>query len=298
MKQGTKEWHEARALGVSSSDVAILVGASSWSTPLQLWRQKKGLSEDRGPDADSLQSKQMEFGSFAEPFVLSLFCDQYRIKANLLNLLVRHPKHPWRLATPDALYQEPGGNLHLIELKTCNWKQAGQWRDGNTPAKYLYQVTWAMHVTDADVGQLACMVGGDVKLEVRTIQRNEAFYQRLAEMVAAAEDFHLRLLENIEPDATPPDIKRLAFTEEEEIKEVAHDSDIGKVVLDWANCQDSKEKKKLQALAMQAISPHSAIRLDIGEDRAAVVRVKTVTVGEKLVPEYSYRKLTYWEGEK
>jgi predicted phage-related endonuclease len=40
-----EEWLAARRLGIGGSDIGALLGASPWSTPLDVWADKTGQAE-------------------------------------------------------------------------------------------------------------------------------------------------------------------------------------------------------------------------------------------------------------
>ena len=41
-----EKWLEYRRMGIGGSDVAALLGISKWKSPLELWLEKTGQSED------------------------------------------------------------------------------------------------------------------------------------------------------------------------------------------------------------------------------------------------------------
>ena len=41
-------WLEGRRTGIGGSDVAAVLGLNPWKTPLDVWNDKLGLSEDKG----------------------------------------------------------------------------------------------------------------------------------------------------------------------------------------------------------------------------------------------------------
>lgn len=68
-------WLEARRAGIGGSDAAAILGASPWATPLSVWADKQGLTEDK-PDTIA-----MRFGRDAEEIVAHC------------NTILQHPEH-------------------------------------------------------------------------------------------------------------------------------------------------------------------------------------------------------------
>lgn len=62
-------WLEARRAGIGGSDAAAILGASPWATPLSVWADKQGLTEDK-PDTIA-----MRFGRDAEEIVARWFAE-------------------------------------------------------------------------------------------------------------------------------------------------------------------------------------------------------------------------------
>jgi putative phage-type endonuclease len=191
----TAEWHQARAQGITATDVGALLGASSWDTPFSLyWRKKAGLHK--------VETGQMRTGSRLETTVREMWLD-----AHTTALGVEQERYPgliarddarWQMATCDALIRV-GRRWLPLEIKTQggSWKGWGpDWSDG-VPLQYRYQVLWQCHVLGADRGYLACF-GPDLTIRTYVI---EATAGECIPMLDAAEDFATRL-----EDETPPEL--------------------------------------------------------------------------------------------
>src|SRR5258707_14941499 len=99
------EWLEARRRGITASEIAVVMGLSSYSSPFALYHQKTGML----PGQDD--SMAMALGRHLESFVVELFRERHPdlIVGNRDGrYLFAHPERPWQMATPDGLIREPG----------------------------------------------------------------------------------------------------------------------------------------------------------------------------------------------
>jgi len=149
----TKKQHAQRAQGIGASEIAVLVGLSRWSTPIEIWRRKLGIGEsaDVGSYARDLGVE------IEEPIAAAWAKRAKKTIARVATL--QHPEHPLALATPDRAVFSPDvappkkrgpltdllGAESLLEVKSTNWRQAGEWgAEGSDriPTEYLCQAHW------------------------------------------------------------------------------------------------------------------------------------------------------------
>jgi putative phage-type endonuclease len=154
--QGSPEWHEQRAQVIGSSDIAPILGLSSYKSAFTLWHEKAGLVEPRVPD-ERWQNK-LDYGHHMEPFVAGKF-----MKANPEYLLQetgswRSVRNPWQGCNPDRLVhlsldrgEIPTANA-VVELKT--FPSLSDWADGPTPG-YVAQLFWQLDVFGFQRGWIA-----------------------------------------------------------------------------------------------------------------------------------------------
>jgi putative phage-type endonuclease len=162
------DWIAARALGISASRVAALMGLSNWSSPYKLYHQMRGdLPWEEDNDA-------MALGRYLEDYVVQRFADRYPefLLAGDGRALYAHLGRPWQLATPDRLvsesYEAACGPSYgvteaerliaVLETKTDNSHDG--WGDDGTdeiPVRYRCQVLWQCDVLGVDHWYLACL---------------------------------------------------------------------------------------------------------------------------------------------
>lgn len=206
----TREQKAQRREGIGASEVAVIVGFSKFSTPIEVWRRKIGAADAGDTEADSYSR---DLGvEIEEPIARVWAKKQKKTIARVATL--QHPTKPLALATPDRavfpLGFKPGRGLltdlfgaeSLLEVKSTNWRMAHAWGPEGTdeiPADYLCQAHWQGFVAGLDVVDFA--VDFDKrKLRRYRVRIDHEFVGRLYD---AAEKFWIdHVLARVPP---PPD---------------------------------------------------------------------------------------------
>src|SRR5260221_100837 len=91
------EWLAARRLGVTASEIAVILGISPFDSPFNLYYKKTGqISEDFDNNAMSL-------GRHLEPWIADRWADEHPDWHIEMAGLFASVDRPWQLATPDRL---------------------------------------------------------------------------------------------------------------------------------------------------------------------------------------------------
>lgn len=173
-----EEWLKSRQGGVGASDVAIILGLSSFKTPYQLYLEK------RGEYPASPETPEQRRGKMLEPYVIAMYEDETGRN------VIRQQEHVidgWKMATLDGYDQIKSAP---VEAKTVHQFAAGDFGDSYTddiPLTYAAQVHWQMMMTQSSHGYLAALIGiddfriyelnRDDDLESVLIRRCEKFWQ-------------------------------------------------------------------------------------------------------------------------
>jgi putative phage-type endonuclease len=159
-KPGSDEWNEVRKTGVGASEAASILGVEgAFSTPLQIWAEKRGVMEKEEPD--ERLADLFHFGHVMEPIILQEFAWRTGHETDLDGYTYRNPEFPFIMATPDAwALDEETGNSFLVELKNISEWGASDWEE-EPPAKYQVQLQHQMFVMGVERGILAAIVGGN-----------------------------------------------------------------------------------------------------------------------------------------
>lgn len=155
-RQDSPEWHAARLELIGSSDIAIILGLSSFKSAYTLWHEKAGLIQPTPPD-EKMQRK-YDYGHHMEPFVAGIF------QKNHPELFVqetgtwRSKANPWQGCNPDrllSLADSPADTMtphSALELKT--FPSMADW-DYGPPLGYVAQLQWQLDTFGFRRGVLA-----------------------------------------------------------------------------------------------------------------------------------------------
>lgn len=260
MSNARTEWLKARRSGIGGSDVGVIVGVSNWRTPVQLWQDKIGESEENEAETNSLY-----WGKQLEDLVAKEFQTRMGMKVQRVNKMLRAGENGWMIANIDRAIVNPAisGNVRVIdeekvaendgrrittdailECKTAHAFAASEWgptqeyeikknqlvSEHEIPPTYEAQVQWYMAITGASVCYLAVLIGGN-DFRVYHIRRNEELIKALIE------ECHTFWTENVLANKAPEpkdlkDVKRLFKIDDGEMIEASNDiaADIGEFV--------------------------------------------------------------------
>lgn len=193
----TEKQRQERKLGIGGSDVAIILGLSTYKTPYQLYLEKIGAVE-----SDFNETELQEWGHRIEPIIRIKFAEEHGVRlrapvedakyAPLCDLITYdlesqvHPFNEFLRGNLDGFIPE----LNAIhEIKCSNQFMAAQWgEDGSDviPMQYLVQVAHYCAVMNADRAYITVLIGGhdyrefiynrDLALEEKIINAAKTFW--------------------------------------------------------------------------------------------------------------------------
>lgn len=140
LAQGSQEWLEYRKKKIGASDAPIIMKASPWCTPYQLWERKLGLKSEPEP------SFVMQRGIDREPIILAWFNEHYN--CNCVPIVVEHSTIDYMIASIDGY---DANQKIAVEIKTCGKDDfENYYKLGKCPYKYFWQLQHQMFVLDID----------------------------------------------------------------------------------------------------------------------------------------------------
>ena len=211
-KPPASEWHLFRRQGITSTDVADIMG-QGWGSKLSVWLDKKGLLPERE------ESEAMYWGTKLEPLLVEEFCKRTGHKLTCWadtetaiefddrhapRNVVESDAHSWARCTPDAFYHRAsGGRSGILECKTTGFRNGDAWRD-TAPLAAQIQAQWQLYVSGLEHGALVCLIGGQ-RFVGYEFTRNERF---IAHMASEAERFWVEhVLADVEPEPDARDLE-------------------------------------------------------------------------------------------
>lgn len=157
------KWLEFRRQGVGGSDVAALMGLSSYKSAYELWCEKVGVVE--APDIS--EKGAVEWGNRLEPLIGEKYAEQHPDRqVRRVNGVCRSLERPWAQASLDFEVKDPELGWGVLEIKTVGLRRAHDWDDG-VPVYYQTQAAHYMSVTGRRFCDFAVLIGGQEYREYR-----------------------------------------------------------------------------------------------------------------------------------
>lgn len=240
-------WLAQRCTGIGASEIAAVLGASSWGSPLTVYLGKV----DPPPHEDD--AEWMLWGLLLEPVIREELGRRAGVTfdLSLSGRMLRSVEYPWATATPDEMTTagEP------VEVKKLSWGyDADEWEQG-IPEKYWWQCQQQMLVTGAARCLFGALIHGD-RMVWEWIPRSEEAIRRI--VVAGAEMWR-RIQERDEPPSDGHERDRAALGRravEPETVELFRDEADEKLAIYWSTREarlrlekEAKAAKKLEESA-------------------------------------------------
>lgn len=194
-----EQWLAARLGGIGASEIPIIMGHSSFSSPYALWYRKK--LDWRLPRTES-----MEWGHLVEGPIIELF------RAERPDLFITRPVgapyslwadryRPWAICTPDDLAVDRDGQVFPVEVKSYEggpgWGESGS---DEVPESVRIQAAWqAMIFESRGVLVVRRRSSGKGRLAWYWIEVDAELTQLMYRMIEAGMAF----LDSLERDEPP-----------------------------------------------------------------------------------------------
>jgi putative phage-type endonuclease len=196
-EQAREAFLAERLLGIGGSDAPVILGLSTWKTPLQLWMEKTGRT------ADTKESPILRRGRKLEVVVASEYEIETGRKVVTVPGLARHPEHDWMIGHPDraieAMQHETPG---ILEAKAANVFRIREWED-EAPLPAQVQLQHYLAVTGATWGSVAGLLGG-IEFKYQDVERNDEF---IAALISRERAFWKLVQDDTPPEPQAGDVK-------------------------------------------------------------------------------------------
>lgn len=169
-------WREERRSYLGGTDVAAIIGENQFKSPLQVWYDKKGLSED-------IDNPRMRMGREREPHIAQRYVEITGQPIEECGTF-RHPSVDFFAANPDRLLVKVNG---VLECKSGINRHRGTygWGDPGTdqvPRIYLVQGVWYAGILNRDFTDYAFEDRETCETYVYRVWRDMEYESMLFEM--------------------------------------------------------------------------------------------------------------------
>lgn len=254
MPESHEQWLEERKKGIGSSDAGTIMGASPFSTPLRLWRQRMGLEES------VKENKAMRFGHAFEPAVAEFFAAETGATIDYASegdWMAVDCDRPYLRVSPDRLFWPKGveqisDNWRILEIKTTRKAV-----DKDNPPLYWYcQVQYQMGVMGIKHAVIAYLTSfPSLDSDYIEVDFNPAFFATLVSLIDKF--WYENIINKKEPEAVDSQDATLKYPVHEDGKNKEITSEIIKTCIELADLK--KQKKDIEAAISAA---EAAIRLE------------------------------------
>lgn len=187
LQQNTPEWHAFRSTGIGSSDTPIILGASPWTTPYQLWERRIGI---KPPPPEN---PAMTRGKMLEPTVREMYETTTGVRCP--PVVVRNASWPFLIASLDGW--NDAGKV-VVEIKCPLNGHA--FVDGEIPEHYFLQMQHQLLVSGGVRADFVSFNGQEI--EVRQVHPCTKTQMKI---ITAAKVFWKHIQEKTPPEITPRD---------------------------------------------------------------------------------------------
>lgn len=163
----TEEQRKARLQGIGASDSPIIMGASTYKTPYELFLEKTGIISM----SEQVETERQFWGNKLESVILQHFAELNGVDVTT-PATVHHKDYDFLFANLDGYI--PIQNA-VVEVKNVGSFMRKEWDDSfqdGVPAQYLIQIAKQVMVAEADKGYFAILIGGNEYLQFE-YQRDE-----------------------------------------------------------------------------------------------------------------------------
>lgn len=161
-----QDWLKARQQGIGGSDVAGILQANSYTSPLKIYLDK---TTPVSEGTESTQNEAMRQGHDLEEYCASRFEEATGKKVRRVNAIIQHIDYPFILANLD---RRVDGEDAILECKTTNAFNGKIYAANEIPEAYQLQCHHYLLATGASRCYLAVLVLG-TGFYYYTIERDE-----------------------------------------------------------------------------------------------------------------------------
>lgn len=173
--------------GLGGSDIAAVLGLSKWTSPIDVWNQKRGLVEPL------VETNPMRRGRLLESAIAEWYAEETGLDVlDGEEMPIVGPK-PFMLASPDR-YVSVDGDRFGLEIKTARSADGwGETLSAGVPVYYATQAAWYMACTGIDRWDFAVLFLVNDEFRRYTLFRDKKMEKKLVKKCSDWWDKHILL---------------------------------------------------------------------------------------------------------
>ncbi len=187
-----EDWVELRKRSIGGSEAATIMGDNKWSSHLQLYANKTGLSKDKETNVA------MQVGTHCEELVAQMFCEATGKKVRNDFFMYQHDDYDYITANLDRRIVGENAGLECKTTQAYTTKDF----DGDCPLTYWWQCQQYMGVMGFDKMYLAVIISNRTFLW-REIERDDDAIARL--FAEEIKFWNEHILPEVQPSASAED---------------------------------------------------------------------------------------------
>ena len=187
-----EEWLELRKEGIGGSDAGAVMGLNKYTSPLKLFKIKRGIYTDSSDNVYTKKGKSLERLIFEDYVVPDPDFATYTLHRPKCTFINTH--YPWLRANCDAFATAPNTDYNtVIEIKWVSEYAEVNWNEDEycgVPASYYAQVQHYMTVTGAKYAVIYALfdkdwtvrkyhIPYDISFSLKLISQTREFYSML-----------------------------------------------------------------------------------------------------------------------
>ena len=199
----TEKFKQERASGIGGSDMAAILGLTTWGSRFSIWAKKTGQIPDEIPD-----NEYMWMGRKLEPVAIEIYEEKTGNKVKR-DVFQRHPEYDYIMGHFDGVIMDGDKPAAILEIKTTkvrNWDKWGEPGTDEVPENYLIQCMQYLAISGLPYADLAVLM--DNELKIYRIDRDEDLIKTITE--EAVKFWNTYVI----PKVSPPEITGLSAEKE------------------------------------------------------------------------------------
>ncbi len=251
------DWLQYRRLGIGGSDVAAIMGVSTFHTARDIYYDKLGVVAVEPDDSNWVA---LEVGHLLEDLVAKIFSRKTGYRVYQVKKMFRHPLYPFMQADVDYFVELPDGSTAILEIKTTNYNAKEKWFWGDqeiVPEYYRLQGMHYMATMDIDRAFFCCLYGNrEEEVIIREIKRDMAYE---AEMIFIEQYFwNEHVLKQVPPpfvedgDLVMDSVRLYGQPADEALPPIELDQHCGSVLTQYLQLQEEKSKYDAQSRKLES----------------------------------------------